>query len=92
MKAYAFGLIGIDSKQQCSSSLAFFGGTMLADQTISCAAYRENVKDFRSAFVYEFPSLQQANEWYQSSLGGTLQVFDNKDPMVILEGEEFGSD
>ena len=54
------------AKKQPPSPL-MFGGKVLASQSISNAIYKENVdenKYFKSAFVYEFPSLHQAKAWY----------------------------
>ena len=84
-KAYAFGLA--TKNGQSLTSLAPYKGKVLANQDVNKAAYQENVGDFSTAFVYEFPSLTTAIEW-QSHRGTN-----GEDGLtVILETEEFGGD
>ena len=54
-------------KKKQPPSPVTFGGKIIANESVSSAIYKENVDDnkyFKSAFVYEFPSLHQAKAWY----------------------------
>ncbi|KAL3918536.1 MAG: hypothetical protein SGILL_004191 [Bacillariaceae sp.] len=83
MKGYAFGLV--TNTEFPAPSLAPFFGRSIANETIDTAVYKENMHNFSSAFVYEFPTLQDAKQWYEDS---TQQ--DAHGPVVLSEGEEFG--
>ena len=68
MKAYAFGLVPNDTNPQSKDLLNPFGGKVLAQQSTRNALYKENIDTFRSAFVYEFPSLPDAIRWRQAQV------------------------
>lgn len=84
-RGYAFGLA--TNNGQSLISLAPYNGKVLVRQDVNNAAYQENVADFSTAFIYEFPSLNNAQEWqrHRGMQGGD-------DLTVVLEDEEFGSD
>lgn len=92
-KGFAFGLV--KSLTSTTKSPTSFGGKVLAIQSVEQAAYKENMEGFTSAFVYEFPTMQNALDWYEaatptkSEAAETNGEEEEDGPItVVLEGED----
>lgn len=64
-------------------------GKILAKQRIQDAIYKEDADEYEASFVMEFPSLQQALDWYHSkeySEPRKLRMATSKGPWVFFGG------
>lgn len=79
MRGLAFGIL--HNLSTTVPSPKRLGGQILALQSVKQAAYTENVEDFAAAFVYEFPTLKKAQDWYQAVVGTKYQ----DSPIVVVK-------
>ena len=82
-KGYVFGLRANEQAVMPSATPPL--GRTIANWKISNASYTENMQDFDSAFVYEFPTLNDAVQWKKDF--DALE--ENQGPMVVTESQPF---
>lgn len=87
IKGYAFGFMA--NKQMPLPSPSVSSGRVIASQKIAKTNYEENMQDFESAFVYEFPTLQDAMDWHDKGQDNAESDYE-QGPVVVSEGEQFG--
>lgn len=98
-KGYVFGFVeptAPDSAVQYSdalvqTSLTAFGGTVKCRKAVQHAVYTEDVDDYTTAYVLEFPSLQAAVDWYNSAAyraAKQLRLATTEGPLVIVEAAD----